>query len=53
MLVAQDRIPLPLAFAAVLVGLLPANSAAVFIAAWGYPGSAMADGSAGSSARAR
>ena len=35
MLVAQDRIPLPLAFAAVLVGLLPANSAAVFIGSLG------------------
>ena len=35
MLVAQDRIPLPLAVAAVLLGLLPANSAAVFIGSLG------------------
>ena len=35
MLVAQGRISPPLAFAAVLVGLLPANSAAVFIGSLG------------------
>lgn len=35
MLVAQGRIALPLALAAVLVGLLPANSAAVFLGSLG------------------
>lgn len=35
MLVAQGRIGFPLAFAAVLAGLLPANSAAVFLGSLG------------------